>query len=136
MIRFAIPYALALAGLAFALDWLGYRHAMHRYSTEFYVLCIAIVFSALGIWTGWRLTPRRAPHAVRNDRAIASLGISAREVEVLALIASGESNKLIARRLNISPNTVKSHASRLFEKLSVSSRTQAIERGRALGILP
>lgn len=136
MIRFAIPYGLALAGLAFALEWLGYRYAMHRYSGEFYVLCIAVAFAALGIWVGWQLTPSRSPVAARNERAIASLGLSAREIEVLERIAAGESNKVIARSLSISPNTVKSHASRLFEKLSVASRTQAIERGRALGILP
>ena len=137
MIRFVIPYGLALAAIAFGLDWLGYRHMMHRYSTEFYVLCIAVLFAILGAWVGHRLTPSaRSPVFEPNFRALDSLGISVREREVLSLIAKGHSNKAIARLLAISPNTVKTHVARLFEKLDVASRTQAIERGRSLDILP
>ncbi len=137
MVRQAVIYGLVLAALAFLLEWLGYRHVMRVHSTEFYVACIAVVFAGLGIWVGHRLTPG-APLAefTPNTRALQSLGISQRESEVLALIAAGHSNKVIARRLAISPNTVKTHASRLFEKLEVSSRTQAIERARSLDILP
>ncbi len=103
---------------------------------EFYIACIAIIFIALGIWVGNRLTTRpREPYA-RNEAAIASLGISTREVEVLEMLAAGHANKVIARRLDISPNTVKTHVARLFEKLEVASRTQAIGKARELDILP
>jgi LuxR family maltose regulon positive regulatory protein len=61
--------------------------------------------------------------------------LSPREIEVLLLVAAGESNRAIAGRLFISEQTVKKHMSNIFEKLSVSSRTQAISRGRALGIV-
>ena len=130
-------YGLGLAAMALLLDWLDYSQRMRLHSTEFYVVCVAVLFAALGIWLGHRLTPSARPAAfVPNSAARASLGISVHEAEVLALIAAGHSNKVIARQLSISPNTVKTHISHVFEKLSVGSRTQAIDRARALDILP
>jgi DNA-binding CsgD family transcriptional regulator len=137
MFRQAVLYGLALAALALLLDWLDYSHAMRLHSTEFYVVCVAVLFVALGIWVGHRLTPSpRSAVFAPNTAALASLGISAREAEVLTLIAAGNSNKVIARHLAISPNTVKTHVSHVFEKLEVASRTQAIDRARSLDILP
>jgi DNA-binding CsgD family transcriptional regulator len=52
-------------------------------------------------------------------------GLSAREREVLALVARGLPNKLIARRLEISEKTVKSHLTRVFAQIGVTDRTQA-----------
>lgn len=134
--RTIILYGIALAGLAFILEWLDYKHAVHAWSTEFYVTCIAGVFVMLGIWVGNRLTARPRGAFARNDAAIASLGISVRECEVLDMLAAGHANKVIARRLDISPNTVKTHVARLYQKLEVASRTQAIGKARALDILP
>ena len=134
--RTIILYGIALAGLAFILEWLDYKHAVHAWSTEFYVTCIAVIFVILGIWVGNRLTARPRGAFARNDAAIASLGISARECEVLDMLAAGHANKVIARRLDISPNTVKTHVARLYQKLEVASRTQAIGKARALDILP
>lgn len=131
-----LAYGLALAVLAFMLEWLDYKHAVHAWTTEFYIACIAIVFVALGIWVGNRLTAKPRLAYARNDAAIASLGISARECEVLEMLAAGHANKIIARRLDISPNTVKTHVARLYEKLEVASRTQAIGKARELDILP
>lgn len=136
MWRLIIVYGAALAALAFLLEWLDYKHAVHAWSTEFYIACIAVVFVALGIWVGNRLTARPRETNSRNDAVIASLGISNREVEVLEMLAAGHANKVIARRLDISPNTVKTHVARLFEKLEVASRTQAIGKARELDILP
>jgi DNA-binding CsgD family transcriptional regulator len=137
MVRQAVLYGLALAAVALLLDWLDYTHAMRLHSTEFYVVCVALLFAGLGIWIGHRLTPSPRPTAFSaNTAALQSLGISTREAEVLALIAAGHSNKVIARELSISPNTVKTHVSHVFEKLEVASRTQAIERARSLDILP
>ena len=109
---------------------------MHRWSTEFYIACIAVVFVALGIWVGNRLTARPRQMFVRNNAAISALGISAREFEVLEMLAAGHANKVIARQLDISPNTVKTHVARVYEKLAVASRTQAIQKARMLDILP
>lgn len=137
MIRQVLIYGIVLAAAALMLDWLEYRHAMRLHSTEFYAFALALIFTVIGLWAGHRLTPVSVrAQFTRNDAAVAALGLSAREVEVLALIADGHSNKVIARRLAISPNTVKTHMARLYEKLDVASRTQAIGRARALEILP
>jgi DNA-binding NarL/FixJ family response regulator len=136
MWRSIIVYGAALAALVFLLEWLDYKHAVHAWTTEFYVACIAVVFVALGIWVGNRLTAKPRLDYARNEAAIASLGISARECEVLEMLAAGHANKVIARRLDISPNTVKTHIARLYEKLEVASRTQAIGKARELDILP
>jgi LuxR family transcriptional regulator, maltose regulon positive regulatory protein len=62
-------------------------------------------------------------------------GLTAREREVLASISQGCSNKHIARALEISPETVKSHVKRIFLKLAVSTRTEAVFRAVSLGLL-
>ena len=137
MKRIVIGYGLALAALALLVEWMDWRHQSQEWSTSFYVLCVALLFAALGIWLGNRLTPRpRITPFERNAAALASLGISAREVEVLDLLAQGHANKVIARRLDISPNTVKTHVSHLFEKLEAANRTQAIAKARTLDLLP
>lgn len=131
-----LVYGLALAAVAFLLEWLDYQHVAHTWSTEFYIACISVIFVALGIWVGNRLTAKTREAYARNEAAITSLGISARECEVLEMLAAGHANKVIARRLDISPNTVKTHVARLYEKLDVASRTQAIGKARELDILP
>jgi len=136
MVRPIILYGLALAAAALLLEWLNYKHAVHRWSTELYIVGIAVVCVALGIWAGNRLTARPRQAFVRNEAAIAALGISARECEVLDMLAAGHANKVIARQLDISPNTVKTHIARLYEKLAVASRTQAVQKARTLDILP
>ena len=137
MARTVILYELALAAAATALQWLEYRYVTRAYSTEIYVALIAAGFVTLGVWAGLKLTPRAAAaEFVRNDAAIRSLGLTARECELLALLASGQSNKELARTLGISPNTVKTHLARLYEKLEVQKRVQAIEKARWLTLIP
>jgi len=137
MWRTILLYALALALAATGLEWLKYRHWTNAFSTEIYLFLIAAGFIALGLWAGRRLTPRPAPAAFeRNDAAIRSLGLTTRECEILALLASGQSNKEMARALGISPNTVKTHIARVFEKLDVQKRVQAIEKARSLALIP
>jgi DNA-binding NarL/FixJ family response regulator len=137
MLRLILLYGAALAALALLVEWMDWRHASRDWPTAFYVVAVALLFAALGAWLGNRLTPRpRTGPFVRNQAALSSLGISAREVEVLDLLAEGCANKVIARRLSISPNTVKTHVARLFEKLGADCRTQAIARARSLDLLP
>ena len=62
--------------------------------------------------------------------------ISKRELEVLEFMASGLSNKEIGEKLFVSENTVKTHVSRLYEKLDVKRRTQAIEKAKRLILIP
>ena len=124
MLRQAVLYGLGLAAFALLLEWLDYSHAIRLHSSQFYIFVVAILFAAFGIWLGHRLTPSPRPSIFApNTRALDSLGISAREAEVLAPIAVGHSNKVIARQLSISPNTVKTHVSHVFKKLEVASRT-------------
>ena len=109
--RTIIFYALALGLAAFALQWLEYRYVTRAFSMEIYIALIAMGFIALGAWAGNRLTARPGQEGAafaRNEAAIRSLGLTARECEILELLASGQSNKELARRLGISPNTVKS----------------------------
>jgi DNA-binding CsgD family transcriptional regulator len=135
--RTIILYAVALALAAFVLNWLELRYYARAFTTEIYIAILAVGFIALGIWAGVKLTPRRAgaePFA-RNEAAVRSLRLSPRECEILALLASGESNKEMARRLGISPNTVKTHVARIYEKLEVQKRVQAIEKARFLALI-
>ncbi len=137
MARTLILYALALALAAAALQWLEDCYLTRAFSTEIYIALLAVAFVGLGIWAGRRLTARTAPTAFeRNHAAIRSLGLTARECEILELLASGQSNKEMARALGISPNTVKTHLARLYEKLEVQKRVQAIEKARWLSLIP
>ena len=138
MARRIILYAIALALAVAALEWLEYRYVTRAFSTEIYIVLIAVGFAGLGLWAGQRLTRRRAPTPdfVRNDAAIRSLGLTPRECEILDLLASGRSTKEIARQLEISPNTAKTHLARVYQKLEVQRRTQAIHKARELALIP
>jgi LuxR family transcriptional regulator, maltose regulon positive regulatory protein len=61
--------------------------------------------------------------------------LSSRELEVLALLASGASNQEIAARLVIAPNTAKRHVKHILAKLVATNRTQAVARAREAGLL-
>jgi DNA-binding CsgD family transcriptional regulator len=135
--RFVILYALGLALAAAALQWIEYRYLAHSFSTEIYIVLIALGFAALGLWAGRKLTPRPSNGPFeRNQAAIRSLGLTQRECEILERLASGGSNKELARALGISPNTVKTHVGRVYEKLEVQRRVQAIEKARDLAVIP
>ncbi len=137
MARIVILYALALALAAAALQWLEYRYFIRSFSTEIYIVLIAIGFAALGLWAGRQLTPRPSYGPIeRNHAAIRSLGLTDRECEILDRLATGRSNKELARDLGISPNTVKTHVARVYEKLEVEKRVQAIEKARDLSLIP
>lgn len=138
MARTILLYAVLLAVGTFALQWLDYNRMAHQHAGEIYIGAIALGFTGLGVWLGARVFSRPAPSAgfERNTKAQASLGISGRELEVLELLAAGRSNKEIAGKLSVSPNTVKTHIARLYEKLEVRRRTEAVSRARELGVLP
>ena len=137
MKRTILLYSLAIGAAALILQWLDFQHAVRTLSTPVYVVIVALLFTALGIWVGQRLG-RGAPTGPfeRNRRAMTTLGITEREYEVLELLARGQTNKEIGEALFVSPNTVKTHLAHLYDKLEVSRRTQAIQKARALRILP
>lgn len=136
MLRTVLVYGLLLGAGALGLHWLQYQYLVRSHAVETYVALIAVAFLGLGIWVGGRLF-RRAPPAefVANTQVQQTLGISEREFEVLGHLAAGRSNKEIAQRLSVSPNTVKTHIAKLFEKLEVRRRTEAIVRARELGMI-
>lgn len=136
MTRHLLLYALALAAFAFVLSWAEYKYVTRAFSTEIYIVLIAVGFAAIGVWLGRRLTAGPRVGFEKNEAALNSLGVTEREYEVLALIASGRSNKEIARALDVSPNTVKTHVSRLYEKLGASRRTEAVDKARGLALIP
>ncbi|MEL7540525.1 MAG: response regulator transcription factor [Pseudomonadota bacterium] len=130
-------YALALAALAFVLQWIEYQYLARAFTTEFYIVLIGIGFTALGLWLGRALTSSpKAPDFRMNQAALKSLGITHREQAVLEQLAGGQTNKEIAETLHVSPNTVKTHVSRLYEKLEVKQRVQAVQKAKALQLIP
>jgi len=135
MLRTILLYGAFLALGALALNWLEYRLLVQRYSIEVYVALVALAFMGLGVWVGTRFRRTPSPAFERNTQVQDTLGISGRELEVLELLAAGRSNKEIAKRLEVSPNTVKTHVGNLYDKLEVKRRTEAILRARELGMI-
>jgi len=143
-----IIYGICLALLLFLLRWLELRFVIFSHAMEIYIGAIALIFTGLGIWLALKLAKPRVETVVVekeiyikntgfkiNESEFQKLGLSKRELEVLQLMAQGMSNQEIATRLFLSLNTIKTHSSRLFEKMEVSSRTQAIEKARRLLII-
>ena len=134
--RTVLYYGVLLALGATGLQWLQYQMLVRTHPGEVYLALFALGGMALGFWVAIRLWHRPAPAPAEPDpEAPLRLGISGRELEVLEHLAAGRSNKEIAQRLEVSPNTVKTHVARLFEKLGAKRRTQAILRARELGVL-
>ena len=141
MKRTIILYGLSLAALLFLMQWLQFGFMIRDLSLEFYLGVVAVVFTAIGIWTGLKLTQPKTKVIIQTDFSFNEaecnrLGISKRELEVLQLMAKGFSNQEIADKLFVSLNTVKTHSSNLFIKLEVKRRTQAIQRSKELMIIP
>jgi DNA-binding CsgD family transcriptional regulator len=134
----ATLYGLLLALGTLALQWLDYQRMARVHAGDIYDFLLAAGFLALGLWIGARVLGRRtaAPAFDGNPQALAELGISPRELAVLREIAAGHSNKQIAANLHVSPNTVKTHVARLFEKLGARRRTEALRKARELGLVP
>jgi len=136
VIRTVLIYSLVIAGAAFVLQWLEYQYAVRKFSTEIYVVIIAVGFAALGLWVGHHLSGGRKNTPFEpNQQAIDYLGLSRSEQRVLGLLADGMSNAEIAKRLHVTVNTVKSHLKSLYQKLEVARRTQAVNKARSLKII-
>ena len=138
----------AIGGLLIALlQWTQYRFLIVEHSVEVYGGLVAATFAVLGIWLGRRWTGARprtdtmeaadeSGAFVADEKRREELGITRRELEVLGLIAEGMSNREIAGKLFVSENTVKTHSSRVFDKLGAKRRTQAVQLGKEMGLLP
>lgn len=132
-----VSYGALLAAGTLALQWLDYQRLARTHFPDIAIFLIAAAFLVLGVVLGVRVFAPSAPVPFDgNPQAQATLGISPRELAVLQELAAGRSNKEIAARLHVSPNTVKTHVARLFGKLGARRRTDAIARARELGLLP
>lgn len=141
-------YGLAGGALIAVLKYIEYQHFVRAYPTELYGGVVALIFTIIGIHFGLRWTKPKEVVVVRevevrvggpfalNAEKLRELGLTPREHEILGLIAAGLSNREIAERLFVSENTVKTHSSRVFEKLGVNRRVQAVQRGKELGLIP
>jgi two-component system, NarL family, response regulator LiaR len=156
-LRDILLYGVCGGVLIVVLNLTEYRFLVVEHSVEIYVALVAALFAGLGIWLGQTLT-RKKPATIIQEKIITEtvikevpvpapspfvpdetrathLGITARELEILGLIATGLSNREIAGRLFVSENTVKTHSSRLFDKLGAKRRTQAVQIGKEFGLL-
>lgn len=141
-------YSLIGGVLIALLKFIEYQYFIRVYPTEIYGGIIALIFTAVGIYAGLRLTRHREVVVVKevrvreggpfqlNEEKLRELGITPREHEILGLIAEGLSNREIGERLFVSENTVKTHSSRIFDKMGVNRRVQAVQKGKDLGLIP
>jgi DNA-binding CsgD family transcriptional regulator len=143
-----IFYGVAGGVLIALLELIEYQYFIRAYPAEIYGGLIALIFTAVGIYFGLKWTRRKEVVVVKEVRVrdsgpfvlnvekLKELGITQREHEILGLIAQGLSNREIGEKLFVSENTVKTHSSRLFEKMSVNRRVQAVQKGKDLGLIP
>jgi NarL family two-component system response regulator LiaR len=148
MKRHVLIYGLIGGLLITMLKWTEYRFLVIDHSIEIYGGLTAATFAVLGIWLGLKLTGRQQRIVVKevpvaagkpfvpDERKREDLGITRRELEILELIAQGMSNREIAKKLYVSENTVKTHSSRVFDKLGARRRTQAVQFGKEFGLFP
>jgi DNA-binding CsgD family transcriptional regulator len=148
MKRHVLIYGLIGGVLIALLKWSEYRFLVLEHSVEVYGGLIAATFAVLGIWLGVKLTGKQKEIVVKevplavgqpfvpDEQKREDLSITPRELEILQLIAKGMSNREIAEKLFVSENTVKTHSSRVFDKLGARRRTQAVQLGKEFGLLP
>lgn len=138
----------SIGGVLIALlKYIEYQHFIRVYPSEVYGGLLAVIFTALGIYAGLKLKKQKEVVVVKevvreaepfalNVGKLKELGLTPREHEILGLIAEGLSNREIGERLFVSENTVKTHSSRLFEKIGVNRRVQAVQKAKELGLIP
>jgi DNA-binding CsgD family transcriptional regulator len=148
-VRDVVLYGVCGGVLIAVLKLTEYRFLVIEHSVEIYAGLVAALFAGLGIWLGLTITRKKtvareeivreipaAEPFVADLARVSALGITARELEILGLIAAGLSNREIAGHLFVSENTVKTHSSRLFDKLGAKRRTQAVQIGKSAGLIP
>lgn len=143
----ALIYGLCAGVLIVVLKLIEFRFLVVEHAIEIYGGLIAVLFAGVGIWLGLKLTRKQEVVVVKevpatavpfalNEKRLKDLGITKRELEILELIAQGMSNREIAEKLFVSENTVKTHSSRLLDKLSAKRRTQAVQIAKEMGLIP
>ncbi len=150
--RELVLYGLFAGLLIVLLRLVEYRFLVLQHSSPLYGGIVAAIFAFLGIRLGQRFTKSNTTTVervviqevrvaadepfVQDHAAIARAGITPRELEILHLVAHGLSNREIAARLFVSENTVKTHTSRLLDKLGAKRRTQAVQIAKEQRLIP
>jgi DNA-binding CsgD family transcriptional regulator len=141
-------YGAAGGVLIALLKLIEYKHFVHEYPGELYGGLIALIFTIVGIYLGLKWTRPKEVVLVKEVRVretgpfslnadnLKDLGLTPREHEILGLIAQGLSNREIGEKLFVSENTIKTHSSRVFEKLGVNRRVNAVQKGKEMGLIP
>jgi NarL family two-component system response regulator LiaR len=141
-------YGLVAGLLVVLLRVIEYKYLILSHSLEIYGGLVAIIFAALGIWLGLKLTRvqtvvtiREVPVPIagpfeRDEAKVAQLGLTPRELETLEALAAGLSTREIAERFGVSENTVKTHTTRVFDKLGAQRRTQAVQLAKEARLIP
>jgi len=145
-----ILYGFILAFFVFVLKWLQWKFLIVNNAIDIYVGLIAVFFTFLGIWVANQISRPKIKTVVvekeikvpepnsyiPNECELKKLHLSAREYEVLQLLAKGKSNAEIGEELYLSIHTIKTHVSNLYLKMDVKSRTQAMDKAKRLKIIP
>jgi DNA-binding NarL/FixJ family response regulator len=133
ILKYGLILFLALSGFKF----LEFQFFTRNLTLELYLTLIATIFLALGFGVSHYMAKTKIK-AMRQESEIDTdrlADFSQREQEILLFLAQGYNNKEIAKSLEISPNTVKTHLSNLFDKLQVGNRTQAVAEAKLLKLI-
>lgn len=148
-LKHILLYGAILAALVLLLKWLQWRFLIADNSIDVYIGLIALFFTGLGVWIATQISkpsvttvvvekeifvPQVDSNSV-NEYLVEKLALTKREHEVLQLLSDGLSNGEIANRLFLSLSTIKTHVSRLYVKLDVKNRGQAINKAKKLNIV-
>lgn len=137
MLKTIVIYGCSLGFLIFLINSVEYLFWIKMNYLELYIGIISAIFLGLGIWFGKKQIDKQK-REIKTEQKLSincEVGISKREFEVLLQMNKGFSNQQIAEALFVSTNTIKTHTSKIFEKLEVKNRTQAIIKAKELGIM-
>ncbi len=135
--RLILVYGLILGILLVGFQLMKFSYFTGDITVEIYLGLIAVTFLVIGLVVGRRNFQRSEPlpEAPPTSRMGIYGELSERELEVLQRVAEGETNREIAERLFLSPDTIKSHVSNIYRKLDVNRRAQAVARAKELEII-
>jgi len=147
-------YGVVLFIILSGFKYLEFQFFSHKIPLEIYIAIVSTIFLLAGFFFAkYWIFKKLADNDARTDDSLAADNhskeedqsttldqeklsqFSQREQDVLQLLCHGYANKEIAASLNISPNTVKTHMSRLFAKLDVHNRTEALSEAKALNLI-
>ncbi|MFK7953218.1 MAG: LuxR C-terminal-related transcriptional regulator [Ekhidna sp.] len=127
-----LVYGGAMGIIIILMEVIQYKAVIRDLQIELFGIFIALIFLSVGIGVGILIYKKKVnPDQYDRDK----LGLSKRELEVLELLSQGLSNQEIADKLFVSLNTSKTHISKIYQKMNVKRRTQAIQKARDYALI-